>query len=149
MDEGLAPEWGLPGNPLDRTLDRIGHCRSLPFPGSRRPPLALRPPSPVIDPSWHVRPPGADVLVTRDRICVSLEIPGASREEIDLEATERAFRVPVRRCDGRVDDREMELPDQVDPRTVEATYRNGVVDITIPRRTSRCVRIRGGEARGR
>lgn len=77
--------------------------------------MALRPPSPVIDASGDVRKPPADVLVTRDRVYVTLEIPGASREEIDLEATERAFSVHARGCDGRVYDREIELPDPAGP----------------------------------
>lgn len=145
MDEDIAPGWGSPGTPLDRILQRIGYLPSLPLPGRFCYTPALGPPAPEVDASLDRQAPPVDVVLTPRRVYVTIEIPGASREEIDIEATETGLRVQARCPDGAVYDRTIALPDRVDPSAATASYRNGVLDITIPRRA----RNQGGRGPGR
>ena len=128
---------------VDRLLRRLDRHRSLPAVGPTRVPV-LGPPSAVADES-RVHPGTADVVVTPARIYVTLELPGASRETIEVTTTHTQLTVHALGADGRVFHREVELSHPVEPEAVTATYRNGVLDVTLPRRRGHMVRVRKGE----
>ena len=129
---------------LDRLLRRIDAHRSLPeVPGSKAP--ALGPPSAIADEPDRVREPAAEVVVTPARIYITLELPGVSRETLEVTADNSRLTVHAIGADGRVFHSEIELSHPVEPEAVTATYRNGVLDVTLPRRRGHRVRVKRGE----
>src|SRR5947208_6239783 len=144
MAEEPSPDWDTGPSSLDRLLRRIDAYRSLPAIGTSTAP-ALGPPSAIADESDRVREPTADVVVTPARIYVTLELPGVSRETLEVTAEGSRLSVHAIGADGRVFHSEMELLHPVEPQAVTATYRNGVLDVTLPRRRGHQIRIKKGE----
>ncbi|HYS73353.1 MAG TPA: Hsp20/alpha crystallin family protein [Thermoplasmata archaeon] len=127
---------------VDRLLRRLDAHRSLPAVSATRVPV-LGPPSPVAD-ERHVEPGTFDVVETPDRIYVTLELPGASKETLEVATTNTRLTVHALTAGGRVFHREIELEHPVEPEAITATYRNGVLDVTLPRRRGHKVRVRRG-----
>lgn len=136
-----APEAS---DPIDRVIRRIDAHPSLPAvePAGRR---ALGPPTAIADEGQEARDPVPDIVVTPAKIYVTLELPGASRETIEVLADNGRLTVHAIRPDGRVFHAEIELSHPVEPDAVTATYRNGVLDVTLPRRRGHQVRIKRGD----
>jgi len=76
---------------------------------------------------------------------VTLELPGVSRETLEVTADDSRLTVHAIGEGGRVFHSEIELFHPVEPEAVTATYRNGVLDVTLPRRRGHRVRIKRGE----
>ena len=144
MAEEPSPDWDTGPSSLDRLLRRIDAYRSLPAVGTSTAP-ALGPPSAIADEGDRVREPTAEVVVTPARIYVTLELPGVSRETLEVTAEGSRLSVHAIGADGRVFHSEMELLHPVEPQAVTATYRNGVLDVTLPRRRGHQIRIKKGE----
>lgn len=147
MVEDPSPDRDEGSASVDRLLRRIDAHRSLPAMGSSKIPI-LGPPSAVADNRGEVREPPADIVVTPSRIYITLELPGASRETLELTTTNLCFTVHALGADGRVFHREIDLPGPVEPEAVTATYRNGVLDVALPRRRGHRIRIRKSETLG-
>lgn len=81
------------------------------------------------------REPMTDILEWDDSLSVTVELPGVEREDVDLRVTENRLVISVDRPD-RPYCKELELPAPVDPDSVRATYKNGVLDVTLTK-TSR------------
>jgi HSP20 family molecular chaperone IbpA len=133
-----------PPSSLDRLLRRIEAHRSLPGSGQAATP-ALGPPTALTNEGDRVREPVADVVVTPARIYVTVELPGVSRETLEVTAEDQRLSVHAVAEDGRVFHSEIELGHPVEPQAVTATYRNGVLDVTLPRRRGHRVRIKRGD----
>jgi HSP20 family protein len=110
--------------------------------------------------------PPADVIVTDKGVSVDMDVPGISRDNLDIElesntltvrgerpfpyagdTTERAWRHIERRF-GRFE-RSLRVPGGLDPESVEASLQDGVLSIRVPRPASaqpRHVQIRTGGA---
>ena len=131
-------------DPIDRLMRRIDAHPSLPAVGSSKTP-ALGPPTALAEEDREVREPAADVVVTPARIYVTLELPGANRETIAVLADGMRLSVHAVATDGRVFHAEIALSHPVEPDAVTATYRNGVLDVTLPRRRGHQVRIKRGD----
>jgi len=129
---------------LDRLLRRIDAHPSLPAIGSSSA-RALGPPSAIADERGQAREPAAEVVVTPARIYVTLELPGVSRETLEVTADDSRLTIHAIGEDGRVLHSEIELFHPVEPEAVTATYRNGVLDVTLPRRRGHRVRIKRGD----
>ncbi len=75
-----------------------------------------------------------DVMDRGDSVSVTVELPGVGKDDIDLRATpdRLAIRVdtPERQYHKSVD-----LDTPVDPKSVRATYKNGVLDIVLKKAT--------------
>jgi len=127
---------------VGRLLRRLDAHRSLPAVAATRVPV-LGPPSAVAD-ERPVEAGAVDVVVTPARIYVTLELPGASRETLEVTTTDTRLTVHALMADGRVFHRDMDLAHSVEPEAVKATYRNGVLDVTLPRRRGHRVRVRRG-----
>ncbi len=132
---------GSPGD-VDRLLRRLDAHRSLPAEATRVP--VLGPPSAVAD-ERRIQPGATDIVVTPDRIYVTLELPGASRETLEVTTTNTHLTIHALTADARVFHREIDLDHPVEPEAITATYRNGVLDVTLPRRRGHKVRVRRGE----
>jgi HSP20 family molecular chaperone IbpA len=131
-------------DPIDRVLRRIDSHPSLPALGDSKT-RALGPPTAVADEGQAVRQPAAEVVVTPAKLYVTLELPGASRETIEVLADHARLTVHALGADGRVFHADIELTHPVEPDAVTATYRNGVLDVTLPRRRGHRVQIQRGD----
>ena len=76
------------------------------------------------------REPLTDVIEGKDEISVTLEIPGVEKEDIDLQVTKNKLKINVD-TPHRKYHKEVDLPSPVKPKTTDATYKNGVLDIVI------------------
>lgn len=90
-----------------------------------------------------------DVYEEKDKIVVKAEVPGIEKEDIDLhlsnnlltirgekkreEETKKDNYYYVERSYGRFE-RTIELPCEVEEEKVKASYRNGVLTITLPKK---------------
>jgi HSP20 family protein len=106
---------------------------------------ALGPPTALAEEGERSREPVADVEVTPARIYVTLELPGVSRETLEVTAEDGRLTVHAIAADGRVFHLDIGLDRPVEPEAVTATYRNGVLDVTLPRKRGHLVRIRKGD----
>lgn len=80
------------------------------------------------------REPMTDVVAGDAEIAVTAEIPGVEKEEISLHvASDKVtIRVPAGERHGAYY-KEIRLPAAVLPETAEATYKNGILDLTLQR----------------
>jgi len=63
---------------------------------------------------------------------------------LEVTTTQHRLTVHALEAAGRVFPREIELPQPVEPDTVNVTYRNGVLDVTLRRVHAHRVRIKRG-----
>lgn len=93
--------------------------------------------------------PPMDVCETRDEIRVLVELPGVSQSQIKLEIVDGALSIKGERqpdpgfrqdqllrmeCHHGAFARRLNLPSVVDPEGVRATYRDGVLEVRLPKR---------------
>ena len=70
-----------------------------------------------------------------DEVILTADLPGASKDEIDLTAGEDYFRIeapcrsPLRREEGRKYVLHVRLPVAIDPESVRARYKEGVLEV--------------------
>ena len=126
---------------IDRIVGRLDAHRSLPAIGGASPP-ALGPPSAIADESRLVREPTPEVVVDSSWIYVTLELRSASRETLEVTATQNRLTVHALDAEGRVFHREIELPQPVEPDAAGVTYRNGVLDVTLRRIQAHRIRFK-------
>lgn len=79
------------------------------------------------------REPLTDVIERGDSLSITVELPGVEKDQIDLRATPKELTISVEHPD-RPYFKEVDLPAAVDPDSVEATFKNGVLDITLRKR---------------
>ncbi|NOZ58736.1 MAG: Hsp20/alpha crystallin family protein [Euryarchaeota archaeon] len=95
-----------------------------------------------------VRSPFCDVQETEKEVIVTAELPGVSKEDIKINATEREVEISaeVRREEEEKKEgylrrerqfsrfyRCLSLPAEVDPSRAKATYKNGVLELRLPK----------------
>jgi HSP20 family protein len=78
------------------------------------------------------REPVTDVVDEGDKIAVTMEIPGVDKSEIRLQARDDALEVSVD-SERRKYHKIVRLPATVKPQSAKATYKNGVLDVTMER----------------
>jgi len=84
------------------------------------------------------REPLVDVLDEDDKVRIIAEMPGVEKERIKLRVQDR--KLIIKASNGhRKYYKEVDLPAEVDIKKAKATYRNGVLEIEIPK-----VKSRGG-----
>ncbi|HLF16425.1 MAG TPA: archaeal heat shock protein Hsp20 [Candidatus Thermoplasmatota archaeon] len=76
------------------------------------------------------REPITDVIDGADEVSITLEVPGVTREDIDVHMTERQLEIAVD-TERRKYHKQVQLPAAVDPSTTKATYNNGILDVTV------------------
>ena len=74
------------------------------------------------------REPLVDVIEEEDKVYVTAEVPGVTKEDIQLEITDDTLVIKVDREDRKYY-KEVKLPAKVDEDSAKATYQNGVLDI--------------------
>ncbi len=76
------------------------------------------------------REPLTDVMESEDGITITVELPGVSKEDIDLTVTRDTVTIKVDTA-SRKYYKEIPLSAEIDEKNVKATYNNGVLDITL------------------
>jgi HSP20 family protein len=79
------------------------------------------------------REPLVDVIDGKEEVSVIAELPGVDKKDIDLKAGERSLSIIVD-TDRRKYHKELKLPADVDPDSVKAAYKNGILDVKLKRR---------------
>lgn len=74
--------------------------------------------------------PFTDVIEEEDVFRVIMDIPGVEKEKINVEVSEDAVEVSASDTDRRYH-KVVHLPKKVKPETAKATYKNGVLTITV------------------
>ncbi len=78
------------------------------------------------------REPLVDVISTDSEIKVIAELPGVEKEEIKLYGTEGTLTISVD-MPSRKYFKEVETPAKIDPRKAKTIYKNGVLEVTLPK----------------
>lgn len=79
------------------------------------------------------REPLIDVISGDEEVKVVAEIPGISREEIQLSATDKTLSIQANTPERKYR-KEIDLPAGVDPASARSTYKNGILEVTFKRR---------------
>ncbi len=79
------------------------------------------------------REPLVDVMTTKDEVKVIAELPGVEKKDIKLQGTENSLTISVD-TPQRKYFKEVELPAKVVPDKAKSTYKNGVLEVTIPKK---------------
>lgn len=97
-----------------------------------------------------LRAPNADVLETKDEIQVTLELPGLRPEEVEVSLEDNVLTVSGTKQEERSEEnqeqrwhlterrygqfsRSFVLPKEVEQDRIQATFDNGVLNVTIPK----------------
>ncbi|MEM3653745.1 MAG: archaeal heat shock protein Hsp20 [Candidatus Bathyarchaeia archaeon] len=78
------------------------------------------------------REPLVDTMVDEKTVKVIAELPGVDKSDIKLNATEKSLTISVD-TEKRKYYKELELPVEVDPESAKASYKNGVLEVTLDR----------------
>ena len=81
------------------------------------------------------REPLVDVVSSDKEVRVIAEMPGVSKEDIELTVNNKSLVITVDREDRKYH-KELDLPGVVDPTRAKSSYNNGILEITIPLKTS-------------
>ncbi|MBI3974687.1 MAG: Hsp20/alpha crystallin family protein [Chloroflexi bacterium] len=90
------------------------------------------PPSPA-SPSTEVVEPPVDVFFESDEVVVVADVPGAGLEELDIRVEGDTLSIASKSPARRAYAKQLSLGTPVDPSTVQATCRNGVLEIRLRR----------------
>ena len=85
-------------------------------------------------PSFDIREerePLVDVIVTDGEVKAIAELPGVEKEDINLHGTEDTLTISVDTAERKYY-REVDLPVKVDPKKAKSSYKNGVLEVTLP-----------------
>ena len=76
------------------------------------------------------REPLTDVIENETGVSITAELPGVEKKDIDLQITGNKLEIKVE-TENRNYHKTIDLPDDVDPESISATYKNGVLDVTV------------------
>ena len=79
------------------------------------------------------REPLTDVIEGEKDVAITVELPGADKADLSLHVTEDSLVVRVEK--GRRYHKRIELPSHVVPNTAKATFKNGILDVTVQKKT--------------
>jgi HSP20 family protein len=79
------------------------------------------------------REPLADVIPCDGEIRVIVELPGVEKKDIELSGTDDKLTISVDTPERKYF-KEVELPAKVETKKATSQYRNGVLDITVPKK---------------
>lgn len=80
------------------------------------------------------REPLTDVIEEKDKVRIVVELPGVEKSSIHLHSTPRAMDIEVDDPDRRFT-KHLELPCEVEAESAKATYKNGVLQILLRRKS--------------
>jgi HSP20 family protein len=80
------------------------------------------------------REPLTDVIEDEKGISITAELPGVEKEDVDLDLQGSEIVIKVD-TENRKYHKKIELPEDIDPDSITATYKNGVLDVCMKKRT--------------
>jgi HSP20 family protein len=113
---------GPDGKPKIREFGNVKPTRKPEAFGISKPTLSVK----------EEREPLVDVLTTNNTIQIIAELPGVEKEDIKLHGTEDTLTITVE-TPKRKYFKEIPMPTKIDPKKAKTTYKNGVLEITIPK----------------
>ena len=81
------------------------------------------------------REPLTDINETEDQIAITVELPGVSKEDIDINVTEEKEEVNVK-TESRKYFKSIDLNSLVETESSKATYKNGILDLVLTKKES-------------
>ncbi|MBN1785126.1 MAG: Hsp20/alpha crystallin family protein [Candidatus Bathyarchaeota archaeon] len=78
------------------------------------------------------REPLVDIISANGEIKVIVELPGVAKEDIKLHGTEDKLTISVHIPDRKYF-KEIEMPTKIVPKKAKTSYKNGVLEITVPK----------------
>ncbi|MGQ9782033.1 MAG: archaeal heat shock protein Hsp20 [Nitrososphaeria archaeon] len=127
-DGSRVREWGPFVYGYSITIDSDGKPRIKEFGNIR---METRAGKPLLDVTER-REPLVDVITTDKDIKVIAELPGVQREDIRLKGTAETLTISVDTPERKFF-KEVELPAKVDVKNAKSTYKNGVLEVTLPK----------------
>jgi HSP20 family protein len=79
------------------------------------------------------REPLVDVITGKDVVRLVAELPGVEKKDIDLRVTEDRVTISVDTPERKYY-KEVDLPAKVDPKSADAFFHNGLLDVTLKRK---------------
>ncbi len=79
------------------------------------------------------REPLVDVMETDGEVKVIAELPGVEKKDITLHGTENTLMISVD-TPQRKYYKEVEMPTEIEPKGAKSSYKNGVLEVTVPKR---------------
>ncbi len=73
-----------------------------------------------------------DIVNTNGEIKVIIELPGVAKEDIKLSGTEDKLTISVEAPERKYF-KEIEVPAKIDPKKAKTSYKNGVLEVTVPK----------------
>lgn len=74
--------------------------------------------------------PLVDVISEDDQIKVIAEVPGVDKTDIKLNVVGKTLSIRAE-SESRKYSKEVELPEEVDPKSAKASYKNGILEVTL------------------
>lgn len=130
-DGSKVYEWGPFIYGYSITIDPDGKPRVREF-GNIKPDVSRRFGRPYVSISEE-REPLVEVISTDGEINVIVELPGVEKENIKIHATETTLTISAE-TEKRKYYKEVELPEKVDPKKAKSTYKNGVLEVRLPKK---------------
>ena len=81
------------------------------------------------------REPLVDVVSSATDVRVIAEVPGVNKEDISVTVDEKSMTISVD-TEDRSYYKELELPGIVDPKGAKSSYNNGILEVTLPLKSS-------------
>jgi HSP20 family protein len=123
---GYSMTIGPDGKPVIREFGNVKPSMKATPLGVPRPGLELK----------EEREPLVDTMVEDSIVRIVAELPGVEKKDINLQSTEKTLTISVDTPDRKYH-KELELPVEVDPDSSVASYKNGVLEVTLQRRKPR------------
>ena len=141
-DGSIIPEWGPFVYGYSMTIGPDGKPKIREF-GNIKPssdPESCRVDQPCLDVKQE-REPLVDIVDTDGEIKIIVELPGVEKESIKLSGTENRLTISVDDPERKYY-KEIDIPTKVDPKKAKTSYKNGVLETTLPKIEEK---KRGGE----
>ena len=118
---GFSVKTGPDGFPV---FEDFGNTRMKPF--------GKKGEKPTVDTR---REPLTDINETDDQIAITVELPGVSKEDIDINVMEDKVEVNVK-TESRKYFKSIDLTSVVETESSKATYKNGILDLVLTKKES-------------
>ncbi len=132
-DGSTVREWGPFVYGYSMTVGPDGKPKIREF-GNVKP--SLRPePFGIAKPYLNVkeeREPLVDVMSTDGEVKVIAELPGVEKKDIKLHGTENTLTISVETPERKYF-KEVQTPAPINPKAAKTTYKNGVLEVTVPK----------------
>ena len=132
-DGSIIPEWGPFVYGYSMTIGPDGKPKIREF-GNIKPssdPESCRVDQPCLDVKQE-REPLVDIVDKDGEIKVIVELPGVEKKSIKLSGTENILTISVDDPERKYY-KEIDIPTKVDPKKAKTSYKNGVLETTLPK----------------